>query len=644
MKNRTKKTGCFLILLLCFFTCALSTAQADPLPEPARLLPPGTALLVDIRDFSQLKAQFEKTNFYRLYKDPAMAAFVEDCKSKLRERMRKLNNSVAEAVFNGDVLPQGRVVVALLLNEQGRNSGRYSYLSIIQWGKAVSRVREATEKDVKKAVEEGLHKRSEDYRGITIITLIKELPPKKVPDPSTFQRGDSAAPTMKTVQPPPEKTHYCFVEDSLIVSNDVDFLKFVIAHIKGAASATLADDTDYTATTRAVGPDHDIDFYVNIKQVLRVLCTRDSTSKAKTAVGNLGIDNVVSCGGSVGVSRQPGTSCGGKALLKINGAKRGICKMLEPESAVLRVPRFVPESASGAAFFNLDIKKAYDELGSILTRFSPQYAAWMYFPLPTSNSPDEAGLMIKDDIVGHLGSQIVVAQTIKKPFSPDSNPVESLVALAVNNRPALEKSLSLLHSRLIAPNNPNARRELLGRTIYLVKLPGFPFLGPGVTPMQGPGGPVASPMPALAFTFSDTHLIFGAEAAVERAVRVLATAKVASMASAKWFTSVKSAIPSMVGMASLQDNVASGELSWRMMKETGKSTGTGGGSSAGMGVGVNSNLNLVFSQRGLALFNFGLLPEFDQVRKYFGLSASYGVSRPDGFFFGFKYLNPSGSD
>ena len=38
--------------------------------------------------------------------------------------------------------------------------------------------------------------------------------------------------------------------------------------------------------------------------------------------------------------------------------------------------------------------------------------------------------------------------------------------------------------------------------------------------------------------------------------------------------------------------------------------------------------------------DFSLLPEFGVVKKYFGLSAGYGISRPDGFFFEFKYLNP----
>jgi len=49
---------------------------------------------------------------------------------------------------------------------------------------------------------------------------------------------------------------------------------------------------------------------------------------------------------------------------------------------------------------------------------------------------------------------------------------------------------------------------------------------------------------------------------------------------------------------------------------------------------------MMLSQAGADQFDFSLLPEFEAVRKYFGLAASYGISRQDGFFFEFKYLNP----
>ena len=212
-------------------------------------------------------------------------------------------------------------------------------------------------------------------------------------------------------------------------------------------------------------------------------------------------------------------------------------------------------------------------------------------------------------------------------------PTESLVALAVNNRNALEKSLSLLHSKVIAPNNPDARRELLGYTIYLVSLQAFPFFGPGMTPMQGPAEPSIPPMPTLAFTITDTHLIFGLEPTVEQAIRTLSSTGAASVASTKWFTSTKSAIPSVVGLAGLEDNAASGELFWWMVKEGSKAKASN--------ISTGSAPFKFGPQKFGELVDFNLLPEFDAVRKYFGLSAFYGISRPDGFFFEFKNIDSS---
>ena len=436
----------------------------------------------------------------------------------------------------------------------------------------------------------------------------------------------------------PSKLTYCFVDDCLIFSEDIDVVKFVIAHIKGASSPTLAGDADYTTTIAALGPYHDIDFYVNIKQIIKTILAEDATGKARTTVANLGIDNVTAFGGSVGLGRRLGSSCCGKAFLKINGAKKGICKMLEVESAVLKAPRFIPASVYSATFLNLNIKKAYNELYNILYSTSPMTAAIIHTPLLPPSPDGQPGLQLKSDIIEHLGSQIAIAQSINKPFSNTdaAAPTESLFALAVVNHRALEKSLSLLHSNVIAPNNPDARRELLGHTIYLVSPRSLPFFQPGMTPMQNPAEPGVPQAPKMAFAITNTHLIFGVESTVEQAIRTLSSPTAASVGSAKWFTSAKSAIPSVVGLASLEDNAVSGEFFWWRMKQTDKAK------TSAIPAGSTP---FKFSPQGFGeLFKPGLLPQFDVVRKYFGLSAFYGISRPDGFFFEFNYLNPPVSD
>ena len=627
-------------VVIIFVVCASACAQAGTLPKTAKLVPPETLLLVDVDDFSRLKTQFEKTNLYKLYKDPAMAAFVESFKAKWREKLLELDNEILKAIVDVDVLPKGRVAMALVLNETGKQAEDPPVLLISQWGEAIGKIKEVVEKMARKAIEDGAHRKSEDYRGVDIITLIKELPPVQVPDYSSYTPGQEAAPPMKTVYRQPAKTSYCFIDDCLIGSMNLEALKFVIAHIKGAGSATLADDTDYAAVIATVGPYHDIDVYVNIKQVIKMAVAEDTTGRAQSTTASLGLDNVAAVGYSIGLARGPGSSCRGKASLRINGAKKGICRMLELDSAAIKAPKFVSGSAYSVAFLNLNIKKAYDELYRILYNVSPASAAMMHTPLLPPGPDGQPGLQLKTDVIDHLGSQIVFAQSTTQPTSATGIPAEpeSLFALAVLNRRALEKSLSTLHSKLIARNNPDAVRELLGHTIYLIDLSGMlpAFLSGGRTPMQTPAGPVVPQMPTFAFTITDTHLIFGTDSSVERAIRTLNSTEAVSVGSAKWFAAARLAIPSVVGMAHLQDNTASSEIFWRMIKETGKSKA----SSAAMGPGAG----WMFPQAGFELFSFELLPEFDAVRKYFGSSTLYGISRGDGFFFEFNYLNPPAAD
>ena len=130
MKNAAKisqRVSCAAILLC---SCALILlcscappprpsvpARAKVLPETASLIPPETVLLVDIGNFSQLRTQFEKTNYYKLYKDPAMTAFVEDFKTRFREKVKQMDNEFVRTIVDTKIWPQGRVAVALVLNE-----------------------------------------------------------------------------------------------------------------------------------------------------------------------------------------------------------------------------------------------------------------------------------------------------------------------------------------------------------------------------------------------------------------------------------------------------------------------------------------------------------------------------------------------
>jgi hypothetical protein len=78
---------------------------------------------------------------------------------------------------------------------------------------------------------------------------------------------------------------------------------------------------------------------------------------------------------------------------------------------------------------------------------------------------------------------------------------------------------------MIAPDNPEARRELLGHTIYSVDLSGLlPMLRlAGEKTDAGACRPQLAKMPTSAFTVTDTHLIFASEYVVEQTIRTLSS-------------------------------------------------------------------------------------------------------------------------
>jgi hypothetical protein len=638
MKNATlTNKSCRAIVLLC--SCALmlllttASASAIELPKTAKLVPPETIVLADINNFSQLWTQFEKTNIYQLYKDPVMAAFINNFKTKWQEKKQQPESEYLRTIIDAGVLPQGRLAAALVIDKQTSEANEPPVLVIAQWGDKIDKIRETIDKIVGKAVENGAHRQTEDYRGVEIVTIEKK---------------------------PPQSLNYCFIDDCLIGSTSPNVLKFVVAQIKGAGSTTLDDDRDFTSTMNAVNPSNAgrIDLYVNIKQVIKTELTEDTTGKAKTMIDNLGLNNVTSFGCCIEPASGPGDSTIGKAILKIDGAKEGICKMLDLESAPIRMPPFIDSSACSVSVVNLNIKKAFDELTNILTRFSPQMASIMYMPILPPGPQGEPGLQLKSDIIDYLGSQIIVAESIDK-SQPDRSTTRSsegeppktrsIIAIAIENRAALEKSLSMIHSKLIAPNNPDATHQLLGYTIYTVDLSGLlPMFGggPGRKPMRAAAEPDIPKMPPSAFTVTDTHLIFSSESAVEQAIRTMSS-NAESVSSQRWFNKARSNIPSEVGIAGMENNAASGEYLWstiRQSKKPDKAEGNDKKNQISVGITSQSLFPQIMFSQGDGLFDFSLLPEFEAVKKYFGVSAFYGISRQDGFFFEFKYLNPDSAE
>jgi hypothetical protein len=268
------------------------------------------------------------------------------------------------------------------------------------------------------------------------------------------------------------------------------------------------------------------------------------------------------------------------------------------------------------SFLHIDIKRAYDELFKMLNLINPEMAEPLKLPLVPPRPDGAPGLELRKDVVEYLGSEIIVAESLDKKTDTTRPQTSKLVAVAVTNRAALEKSLATWYQAIIAPTQPQGRRELLGHTIYTLNLGVLPLLlqgGQGVVPMQS-NGPEPQQLPKMAFTVTDSHLVVGSEPVVEQAVRSLSDSSATQ-------------IPGAVGAAAFSDDAAYAEQTWQQLRDSAAKTLT-------PDIPVVEPIGALV-QNILQVADFGLLPEFEAVRKYFGYSVSYAVSRPDGFYFEF---------
>lgn len=617
MKGHNMKTK-NLTLAVLLFACIFSVCNASDLPPIEKMLPQDTLLLVKVDNFTTLLEQFKKTDLYGLYNDPSMQPFIANAKKTIIEKINEASESeILKSITDANLLPTGKTAFALMLNPEDIDK-EPSIVFIGEWGEKIDKIKELTQKAAKEAVEEGATKKTEDYRGIDIIEIIKQHPPQEIPDWSKFDPNNPDKTPTKTFQPEPVKTYHCFIDGSMIGSNNQLLIKFVVAHIKGAASETLADNSEFLSAVNSVGPHHDLDIFFNIKQLTNTIANNDQSGAAKTIIANLGLDNVQSLTAACGVGREKQAASKSKMLLKINSPKKGIFKILDLKSDSIKIPGFADSKAYAVSSLNLDIPTAYEEVVKMVTAISPQAAAFFYMPITPPSQDGKPGISLKDGIIDHFGSGLMMIQNMNKPFEAKKSPTETLVAIGIKNRNQLEKNLGQMHSQFVAQGNSEMTREFLSHTIYLLDVAGFPYM-PGLGPMALPQEGGQNQMPKLAFTITDTHLILGLEKAVEKSLRTLAGGQDESIESQTWYQNAKTKMPAMVAMANLQNDAASGELLWWMLKQNTQPDNP-------MAMGFPA---AVFGE----MFDAKLLPEYDAVKKYFGITTNYGISTPEGIYF-----------
>ncbi len=617
MKNILRLS--LVVLVIAGSACFAQTK----LPKTAKFLPKDSVIVFNIEDYAALQKSFEGSNFYKFWNDPAMKPFVEKfnkaCDSKMQGGQQEY---LIEIFKDPNSFPQGRIAFAFVTGENALKGEEAGGIGVFEFGKNIDKAKEAVDTLVKKAIEKGAVRKKQNVSGIEVTTLLIE---REDPNTADQSNANDAVDATKRL---PFELNYCFLDDALILSADTDFnvMTFLLSQIQGKnVGPVLSDEPDYVSVMQAVNLENSAEIFINIKTIINTITKKDTTGQTASQLEIMGLGNISCLGLKINASEKAGDNFNARAMLKVNGPKKGLLKMFEFNKSAITVPNFVDNTASYFKVINWDINKAYRQLVETMTAVEPQMAMYLNMPFP---SPDGKKMMtIQEDVLAYLGSEVVITQSYDETASMENAP-SSVVAIAVNNQAKLDESLGTLHSMIFATADPSLKREFLGHSIYLMDLQNSQFFGGGV-PDEGiseekPEEQVdaiepsqsKNAAPKIGFTVTDTHLIIASEKDLEKTLRLLANKNAPKLQTEKWFTFARAKLPASVGTAGIVNMQKTYEILWKQLKANGQSA-------------IAPDMN---NAELSSFFDFSLLPDFDKVKQYFGIEAGYCNSVDDGFY------------
>ncbi len=621
-----------MMLPACLLAAALLLGPARAVaasPDPARLVPTDTFMLVDVASVDGLMDQIKKTAIWRLYKEPAMQPFLGPAEQAIRA---KIDEALKEAWRELGMenppetlpLPTGRMALAMRMvmrthqvpeydwenHEPGtpprikgtreRKSPAPKALFLAEMGKNMPALKRIVRIAEQKAVDEGAKLRRETVRGaeMTIIT------------PPTPKHDDGQP--IPGWQPEP----LCYVlKGSLgLISNDPAMLKGALVRMGGAGGDSLADDPNFRSVMRSLG-DGQIRAYIGAKPLLEMAKTTGSegATRTQTTLRALGLTNVLGLGITADFAPKPNMDARFKALLAVRGEKTGLVELLAPPNRPLGNNPLLTAGAAGFFVSNHELGIVFNQARQIVLAVGGPDI--QQFTQAGNIGIDDEDLDLPRDFIGQLTRPITIVNRIKKPFTaPDAS--QTMIGIGVRNPDTLGNAMGIVHGTLVARGNKELSRSLLGTSIYLMP-------GDGSVEAAIFGGRGALAVVGNQFTL-------GSVTSVEQAIRDTQREDLRPIQADPVFRYAKRHLPSEAIAFFYSNTAITTEQSWAQLKALapGVAAARGRGRTANDGLNTMTRLMVELGES----CDCAVLPDFAAVRKYYGSSVGYVKDTEQGIY------------
>ena len=597
--------------------------------ELAGLFPADSFLYVIVPEgVTALQEKLKKTSLWGLYKDPAMQRFIESAEKVVREKLdEKLKEAWKELEIDEPPeelpWPTGRVVLAMRMGMKNSQVPEPvpQFVVIADMGESMPALKEIAANAAEKAVDEGAKRQREDVRGVQMETITPAVAESAEGEPSHRS-------------PEPEPTCYAFTGETALLSNDGDMLRDVLARMGGAELDSLADNNQMQEVLQALGPG-DVRAYLDVSSLINSI----KRPQAEKVIRALGLDNVAGLGMVAQIVPSQMEELRIKGMLAVTEEKRGIIALLTPISGSTSGHRLLTKGLASFMVANYDPEKLFNQINEIVQAAGgPDINIALAQMMAVTGLNDPAGRPAVDfqqDIISQLNSPVTVLTRVDKPYS-DPAASKTLVALGVRDAAVLETALGRVHETFIAQGNKELQRELLGSKIFL--LPGDNPFGAMFSAMPRSSPAEQEDEPSGAFAIAGNNLVIGSVAGVEQAIRDLRRDDLQPIQADPLYSQAARYLPAQSGAWSYKNQQIDAELLWARLKEAARRDATDEPDESGSD-GPEMRISGVWSMMFEELFeefeeiDFGALPEFEAVKKYFGAYVDHMEETERGIYF-----------
>ena len=619
-----------------FPTCAA-------IPAAGMILPADTLLVITAPDCVKLRELFRKSPQSQFWNDPSMRPFREKFLIKWNEEfVAPLERDWGVKFDDYATLFQGQCTLAVTQEGWSAQSGDAPAVLFLLDAKDKS---DQLKKNLaalrQKWADDGKAIQTEKIRDVEFIVV--PLTTNDVPKTlkQLFPQRQQVRELGREEEKPAGRTELVIgqFESLLIVGTSTKAVEKVVARLTGGALPALAESAAFEANRLALFRESPLFGWFNTKAVGDVLARVPDAKPNPQAPNPMPPVYLAKAIGATGLSGLKTAAfalhdLGDGTLLELflgapEANREGLFKILATEPKDANPPAFVPADAVKFQRWRIDDQKALATLEKMLKEISPQLFNTWNFLLSSGNEAakqDDPEYDVRKNLFTNLGDDLIRYEKAPRDKTPAA--LASPPSLFLIGSPAPDKLAAALKGVLVilSPQATSPEtREFLGRKIFSVKLP-------------AQMGTDAGKPRNLMYAASGGYVALGTDAAMLEEFLRSSESQAKTLRETPGLTDAAQKVGGQsTGWFAYENQNETMRLLFELLRQSASEP-----TNRPAGAGANPLMNsLPFAGPEKSFkdwMDFSLLPNFEQVSKYFTFSVHAGSANVQGITF--KYFSP----